>query len=99
VESNTRRWLAQFQSKPDAEKIESKEMNGTKVNLVSTVGTFSSGMPGGPTTPMTDYALYGAILEGGEGSVFVKMVGPESKVTAAREEFLAFVEAATKSRK
>lgn len=99
VKSNTDRWLAQFKSKPDAEKIETKEVNGTKVTTVTTEGTFSSGMPGGPTSPMTDYALHGAILEGAEGSVFVKLVGPEAKVKAAREQFVSFIDAATKSRK
>ena len=51
-----------------------------KITYVTTEGTFSSGMPGGPTTPMTGYALYGAILESPDVNVFIKMTGPEAVV-------------------
>ena len=46
-------------------------------------GTFGSGMPGGPTTPMKDYALRGAILESPSGDVYVKMTGPKAIVKEA----------------
>jgi hypothetical protein len=56
-------------------------------------------MPGGPTTPLNDYALLGAIMEAKEGSVFVKFTGPQGVVQAAREKFVEFVTDATKTRK
>lgn len=95
VESNVQRWLRQFQSTPGAEKVESKEIGGRKVTLVSTEGTFSSGMPGGPQTPMTDYALLGAILENSQGNVFVKMTGPKKTVLTAKSRFLEFLSTAS----
>jgi hypothetical protein len=99
VQSNVDRWLRQFQSKEGASKTEVQEMNGTKVTLVTTEGTFSSGMPGGPTTALKDHALLGAILENPEGSVFVKMTGPTPLVNEARPQFMEFVKNATASKK
>lgn len=91
VQSNAQRWISQFKSAEGASKIEPLEVRGTKVTLVSTEGTYSSGMPGGPTTPLENQALLGAIIEGPQGSVFVKMTGPAELVKGARERFLAFV--------
>lgn len=99
VKSNTDRWLKQFDGKAGAEKVESIEAGATKITLVSTEGTYHSGMPGGPTTPMNDYALLGAILESGEGNVFVKMTGPAEIVKAKRQQFIDFVSAGAKTAK
>jgi hypothetical protein len=99
VETNTKRWLGQFKSKEGADKVETKTLNGVKVTFVTTEGTFSSGMPGGPTTPMNDFALIGAIMEATEGSVFVKFVGPEKVVKGAHDKFVQFITDATKTRK
>jgi hypothetical protein len=99
VQSNAMRWLRQFQSKEGAEKIDWKDIDGTRVALVSTEGTFQSGMPGGPTTPMPDHALLGAILPSSEGNVFVKMTGPTPIVKGASDKFIEFITAAVKSKK
>jgi hypothetical protein len=99
VESNTRRWLGQFKSKEGAEKVEAKTLNGVKVTFVTTEGTFSSGMPGGPVTPKNDFALIGAIMEAKEGSVFVKFTGPEKVVKGARDKFVQFITEATTAKK
>ena len=96
--SNAKRWLAQFESKADAEKTETLDVAGTKITLVSTEGTFHSGMPGQPTTAVPDAALLGAILEDGGGLVFVKMTGPAALVTAKHQQFVEFVSAAAKSK-
>ena len=94
VQANAQRWLKQFQSKEGAEKIEPLETGGAKVTLVSTEGTFASGMPGQPAKPMDDYALLGAIIENEAGAVFAKMTGPSATVKAARARFIDFVKAA-----
>ncbi|MDQ3623393.1 MAG: hypothetical protein M3463_13025 [Verrucomicrobiota bacterium] len=94
VDANVKRWLGQFQSKQGAEKVETKELGGTKATMVSTEGTFSSGMPGAPATALPDYALLGAIIEHGDGPVFVKMTGPAPVVNDARAKFLEFITAA-----
>ena len=96
VDSNISRWLGQFDEK-DRDKlkpiIETAEVKGTKITRVRvSSGTFSSGMPGGPTTPMTNYGLYGAIIESAQGDVYVKMTGPTDLVNAATPNFEAMVQ-------
>lgn len=91
VKPNVDRWLGQFPEKTAPEKIEEKEIGGIHVTFVSVEGTFSSGMPTGPKTPMTGYALRGAILEHPQGAVFVKMTGPAPTVQAAQARFDEFV--------
>jgi hypothetical protein len=99
VHANTQRWLAQFKGSDAAGKTEPQEIAGTKVTLVSTEGTFSSGMPGGPSTQLENYALLGAIVEGPEGNVFVKMTGPAALVKESRAKFLEFITAAISGKK
>ena len=85
VDANIARWVGQFApDKPDARPvIEKAEVKGRKLTRVRATGTFASGMPGSPTTPMTGYALFGIIVEDAGGDVFVKMTGPASAVEAA----------------
>ena len=96
VEANISRWVGQFDQgdgkavKPVEEKAEIKGTKVTRVRVDS--GTFNSGMPGGPTTPQTDYGLYGAILESSEGDVFVKLTGPAALVRAAAADFEAMIQ-------
>lgn len=94
LDSNVQRWLRQFQAAPNSEKVETKTIAGRKTTLVSTVGTFSSGMPGQPAAALENYALLGAIVEDAEGSVFVKMTGPKATVQGATAKFLEFLESA-----
>ena len=89
VNQNISRWVGQF-DKPETVNpvVESASIKGTKVTRVRVdSGTFSSGMPGGPTTPQPGYGLYGAILESPQGDVYVKMTGPAALVKAAAADF------------
>lgn len=93
VEDNIARWIGQF-TQADGNKVkpvvEAATIKGTKVTRVRVdSGVFNSGMPGGPTTPMENYGLYGAILENAQGNVFVKMTGPADIVRAAAANFEA----------
>ena len=99
VEANAQRWLKQFSGNAGAEKIDPQEIAGVRVTLVSTEGTFSSGMPGGLAKTMENYALLGAMIENAEGLVFVKMTGPTETVKAAREKFLEFLKTAITAKK
>ncbi len=99
IQANTQRWLGQFESKPGAEKTATTEAGSTKITLVSTEGTFHSGMPGGPSTAIPDQALLGAILESADGNVFVKMTGPVELVKATQQKFIDFVTAAATAKK
>jgi hypothetical protein len=94
---NVARWYAQFPGSDDKHITEHAQSGPVKITFAMTEGTFSSGMPGGPTTPMTGYALCGAILEGAEGNVFVKMTGPEAVVKASTDAFKKMVSEAAKS--
>lgn len=91
IQSNAQRWMGQFKGAEGAGKIEPQEIGGAKVTLVTTEGTFNSGMPGGPTTPLENQALLGAIIEHGDGNVFVKMTGPAALVKSSRQKFLEFL--------
>jgi hypothetical protein len=97
VQANVSRWVGQFSEKTSPEKIETKDLAGTKVTFVTVAGTYQSGMPMGPKTPMSGYALVGAILEDNEGgSVFVKCTGPETLVKDASAAFNEFIARAKK---
>jgi hypothetical protein len=99
VQANAQRWTGQFKGVEGATKIEEERIAGMKVTLVATEGTFSSGMPGGPSTPLENYALLGAIIEDKDGNVFVKMTGPSALIKQSRKKFLAFITAAIEARK
>jgi hypothetical protein len=102
TQANVDRWINQFQGgKEQAKpKVEEKTVNGKKITYVQAEGTFNSGMPGGPSTPMSGYALHGAILEdSSEGAVFIKMTGPKATVEKASADFRKLVESAAGSGK
>ena len=82
IQANIDRWFGQFQGGPTS-KNEVTE-GRTRIYYVQAAGTFQSGMPGGPTTPLENYALMGAILADEQsGDVFVKMTGPKAIVESA----------------
>ena len=94
IEPNVERWVGQFKGVEKSQvKRSSRSANGMVQHIVEIEkGTFSSGMPGGPTTPKNDYALFGAIVEAPEGAWFFKMTGPMATVKKAREEFTAMLD-------
>jgi hypothetical protein len=94
---NVARWFAQFPGSEAKRKTETVQAGSVKITFAVTEGTFSSGMPGGPTTPMTGYALCGAILESPDGNVFIKMTGPEAIVKASSDAFKKMVSEAAKT--
>lgn len=98
TKANVERWLGQFKEPRDQiqAKTEETTIGNHKVTYVHAQGTYLSGMPGGAQTPMTDYALQGAIIESDEGSVFIRMTGPKDLVASATPEFKKMVEAALK---
>lgn len=96
VQQNVDRWLGQFGD--DREKIgaaTAKETIGkTPVTFARARGTFQSGMPGTPATPIEGQALLGAILESPAGDVYVKMTGPAPTVDKAEPAFVQMIRAA-----
>jgi hypothetical protein len=93
VEANVQRWAGQFRKDGGSAEpvVEKREVNGLRVTVVSLEGTYMSGMPMGPQTPKTNFALLGAIAEGSQGPVFFKLTGPKKTVDEARDEFNDFV--------
>ena len=90
TQANVDRWLAQFQPEKGSAglgKPVSMKAGTIPVTVVTTEGTYSSGMPGGAMTPKTGWALRGGIAEGPQGPVFFKMVGPKKTVHAAAAAF------------
>lgn len=96
VDANIQRWLGQFTpDSPDSKPIiEKADVKGTKLTRVRAEGTFSSGMPGGPTTPLPGHALLGIILESPNGDVFIKMTGPADVVKTNAQTFEDLVKSA-----
>ena len=96
VQANVDRWFAQFGNSNTNQSEE--KVSTTRVVHVQARGTFQSGMPSGPTTPLENYALRGAILVDSEkGDVFVKMTGPAAVVESAAPAFDEMVRAAAAS--
>jgi len=98
TQANVERWFRQFEEPRDRINARSEDVaiGKHKVTYVSAEGTYKSGMPGGPQTPMANYALMGAIIESDEGSVFVKMTGPKQLTGSATADFKKMVEGALK---
>jgi hypothetical protein len=96
VQQNVDRWFGQFDGDNDAKgAATAKETIGTvPVTFVRARGTFQSGIPGQPTTPMEGQALLGAILESPNGDVYIKMTGPAPTVEKAEPAFVQMVRAA-----
>jgi len=96
VQQNVDRWFGQFDGDNEAKgAATAKETIGTvPVTFVRARGTFQSGMPGQPTTPMEGQALLGAILESPNGDVYIKMTGPAPTVEKAEPAFVQMVRAA-----
>lgn len=91
VADNVARWFGQFPGSEEKRRTETAQVGAVKITFATTEGKFSSGMPGGPSTPMDDYALCGAILESSNGDVYVKMTGPGAIVKGAVETFKKMV--------
>ncbi len=77
-------------------KVEKIKVGSTPVAYVRAEGTYSSGMPGGPKTPLKDHVMLGAIVEGKEGHVFIRYTSPKALAAASEKDFKGMVESALK---
>ena len=96
VQQNVDRWFGQFDGDTNAKgAATAKETIGTvPVTFTRARGTFQSGMPGQPTTPLEGQALLGAILESPNGDVYIKMTGPAPTVEKAEPAFVQMIRTA-----
>lgn len=99
IDANVDRWVKQFSGVPgDAVKRADRHVNGLRQHTIEIEkGTFSSGMPGGPTTPKPGYGLLGGIIETPSGAYFFKLTGPSATVTAAKTTFYKLLDSAKSS--
>ena len=98
TKANIDRWFRQFQEPKEKinAKVEEAMVGQRKVTYVQAEGTYLSGMPGGPQTPLPNHALVGAILESPQGNVFIRMTGPANLAKSTLNDFKKFVETALK---
>ncbi|MEO0325649.1 MAG: hypothetical protein AAF447_22020, partial [Myxococcota bacterium] len=91
VDDNVGRWVGQFTvagtEEPELYRA-TREAEGLEVHLVDVRGTYVNSMTQTPPTP--DTRLLGAIVQGPQGPVFFKLVGPAATVEAAKAAFEAF---------
>lgn len=94
AEANIERWRRQF-AEPAAQKAAVatvEQIAGQRVHYFRGSGTFLSGMPGGPTTPVPGMTLLGAILESADGNVYVRLVAPSTLAEANGAVFKDMIE-------
>jgi hypothetical protein len=96
VQDNVQRWFGQFGGDNDAigAATATETIGQIPVTFARARGTFQSGMPGQPTTPIEGQALLGAILESPGGDVFVKLTGPAPVVDQAEPAFVQMIRGA-----
>ena len=92
LEANVERWVKQFSDASDVKRSE-RTAHGLRQHIVEIeTGTFSSGMPGGPTTPKKGYGLLGAIVLTPSGPYFFKLTGPTETLNRSRETFFVLLD-------
>jgi hypothetical protein len=97
-DANIERWLGQFDNRGKETRTE-RDVRGLKVTIVEVSGTYLGGgmMMAGPSTPHTNWALLGAIIEASGTPYFVKITGPVATVRSARGPLNALLDSLTPS--
>jgi hypothetical protein len=89
AEANIERWIEQIDRPAAPPKRGSFSTHGLEVSWVEVAGTMKPSTIGmGPTTAKPGSRLLGAVVEGPGGPWFVKAIGPDATVAAARAAFL-----------
>ena len=80
VEANIQRWIDQMEVPQDTlTQREVIKANGLQITWVDVSGTLKPSKVGiGPTTPVPNSRLLGAVVEGSGGPWFLKVVGPDA---------------------
>jgi|SRR5579864_1323287 len=89
ADANIDRWIGQIDQPAAPPKRGSFATHGLGVTWVEVAGTMKPSTVGmGPATAQPGTRLLGAVVEGPGGPWFVKAVGPDATVAAARPAFL-----------
>ena len=97
IEDNLQRWTDQVEAGAGTPKPErgTLDANGLKVTWVDVHGTLKpSSMGMGPSKPVTDARLLGAVVEGPGGPWFFKATGPDKTLGPQRDAFFAMLKSA-----
>ena len=83
INTNIDRWAQQFTELTSTYPPARTEFSvgDIKVTLVQLEGTYQSGMPGMAMDAKKDYAVLAAIVEGNQGLVFFKLMGPKVRIS------------------
>lgn len=79
VKANVDRWMSQFEE-AKGRSVKNTTIGETPVTYAQAHGTFLSGRAFGPKKAKENFALLAAIIEGRNGSIFIKMTGPKELV-------------------
>ncbi|MFY9825159.1 MAG: hypothetical protein WAM82_27520 [Thermoanaerobaculia bacterium] len=91
MDANIKRWVDSVETK-DQPKPETFDAGGLKVTWVDAKGTLKASQMGpGPSAPMSDGRLYGAVVEGPGGPWFFKATGPDKTLAPQRDAFVAML--------
>lgn len=92
VDANVQRWQSTFKDKDgkppkvDVKTVKGQNVEATRVEIAGHY--YPSSFPGQPKQPDRDnYRLLGAIVLTDANSYFLRLVGPDKTVTAARPDF------------
>lgn len=97
VDDNVARWLGQF-SQPDGRDtadvatVEHREYGGLPTTFIDTTGTFSGMRGEAAAEGAGGQRMLGAIVEGPDGLVFFKLIGPADAVGEAEDAFTRLLE-------
>jgi hypothetical protein len=94
VQANLSRWAGQMDAGAGTTKPErgTLEANGLKITWIDVHGTLKpSSMGMGPSTPVADARLFGAVVEGPGGPWFFKVTGPDKTLGSQREPFFTML--------
>jgi hypothetical protein len=97
LNANVDRWRNQFEEVPKA-ATSNKTVNGLNVVIVKIEGTYNASMAPGMETAgkKSNTRLLAAVIEGPQGPVFFKLIGPRKTVGAANGDFEALIASVAK---
>jgi hypothetical protein len=99
ADDNLNRWARQVETSDGSEpKITSTEVNGLTVRKIDARGTYAGmSADGNAAPPAANQRFIGVVIEGGRGSVQIRLVGPEQVVNEAAASFDAMLAGLRKS--
>ena len=99
VKANVLRWLYQFKEDPQNLNpiIVQDKINDVNVTYVSAYGTYLKGLPYREKTPVDNCQLFGAIIEGDLGTVFIKATGDKNLILINKNKLKEMIKSALNS--